>query len=111
MAPYLLRESTGVVEPIPMENGFPLSVEANESFRTTHMQARAGDAFVLYTDGVTEARNAQGDLFSGTRLCDAMRGHKGSAESLAQKIVEAVRRFSGNDVQEDDLALMVIRCT
>ena len=53
----------------------------------------------------------QAHLFSDGRLRDAMRGHKGSAESLAQKIVEAVRRFSGNDVQEDDLALMVIRCT
>jgi serine phosphatase RsbU (regulator of sigma subunit) len=111
MAPYLLRESTGVVEPIPMENGLPLSVEAGASFRTTHLHARAGDSFVLYTDGVTEARNTQGDLFSDDRLLDAMRGHTGSAESLAQRIVEAVQRFSGIDVQEDDLALMVIRCT
>jgi sigma-B regulation protein RsbU (phosphoserine phosphatase) len=111
MAPYLLRESTGVVEPIPMENGFPLSVEAGASFQTTHLQATAGDAFVLYTDGVTEAKNAQGDLFSDARLRDAMRGHRGSAESLAQRIVEAVQRFSGIDVQDDDLSLMVIRCT
>jgi len=111
MAPYLLRESTGVVEPIPMENGFPLSVEAGASFQTTHLQATAGDAFVLYTDGVTEAKNAQGDLFSDARLRDAMRGHRGSAESLAQRIVEAVQRFSGIDVQGDDLSLMVIRCT
>jgi sigma-B regulation protein RsbU (phosphoserine phosphatase) len=94
-----------------MENGLPLSVEAGASFRTTHLHARAGDSFVLYTDGVTEARNTQGDLFSDDRLLDAMRGHTGSAESLAQRIVEAVQRFSGIDVQEDDLALMVIRCT
>jgi serine phosphatase RsbU (regulator of sigma subunit) len=93
-----------------MENGFPLSVEVGASFRTTHLQATTGDAFVLYTDGVTEAKNAQGDLFSDDRLRDAMRGHRGSAESLAQKIVEAVQRFSGNDVQSDDLTLMVIRC-
>ena len=111
MAPYLLRESTGVVEPVPLENGFPLSVEAGASFQTTHLQANAGDAFILYTDGVTEARNAQGDLFSDARLRDAIHGHRGSAESLAQKIVEAVQRFSGNNVQADDLSLMVIRCT
>ena len=67
MVPYLLREATGVVEPVPLENGFPLSIEAGASFRTTHLQATAGDAFVLYTDGVTEARNAQGDLFSDAR--------------------------------------------
>jgi serine phosphatase RsbU (regulator of sigma subunit) len=94
-----------------MENGFPLSVEAGASFRTTHLQATTGDAFVLYTDGVIEAKNAKGGLFSDARLRDAMRGHRGSAESLAQKIVEAVQRFSGNDVQEDDLSLLVIRCT
>jgi sigma-B regulation protein RsbU (phosphoserine phosphatase) len=94
-----------------MENGLPLSIETGGLFRITDLQARAGDAFVLYTDGVTEARNAHGDLFSDDRLRDAMRGHRGSAESLAQRIVEAVQRFSGIDVQTDDLALMVIRCT
>ena len=110
MVPYLLREATGVVEPIPIENGFPLSIETGGSFRTTDLQARASDAFVLYTDGVTEARNAEGDLFSDDRLRGAMRGHRGSAESLAERIVQAVQRFSGIDVQEDDVALMVIRC-
>jgi serine phosphatase RsbU (regulator of sigma subunit) len=41
----------------------------------------------------------------------AMRGQRESAESLAQRIVEAVQRFSGIDAQTDDLSLMVIRCT
>ena len=111
MAPCLLREATGEVETIPMENGYPLSVVPGSSFRTHHLEAQAGEAFVLYTDGVTEARNAQGDMFTLDRLRAAMRGHTGSAESLAQRIVDAVQRFSGNDVQTDDLALMVIRCT
>jgi serine phosphatase RsbU (regulator of sigma subunit) len=84
---------------------------AGSSFQTTPLPAMAGDAFVLYTDGVTEARNAQGDLFGDDRLRAAIFGHKGSADSLAQRIVEAVQRFSGNDVQTDDLALVVIRCT
>ena len=110
LMPCLLREATGVVEAMSMENGFPLSVVAGASFRTHHLEAQVGDAFVLYTDGVTEARNAQGEMFSADRLRAAMRGHRGSAESLAQRIVDAVQRFSGVGVQADDLALLVIRC-
>lgn len=106
--PYLLREN-GEVTAVDIGHGLPLGIESGMPFDSTQQETLPGDTFVFYTDGITEAKNAAGDMFRDERLMAVMSAHRGSAESLAQKIVAAVEEFSGVDNQSDDITLVVIK--
>lgn len=69
-----------------------------------------GDLMVLYTDGVTEAPNEDRKEFSGARLADIARQlHARSAHDINDGIVEAVEKFTGDEVQYDDLTLVSVK--
>jgi len=70
----------------------------------------AGDTLALYTDGITEAWNAEGDEFGEQRLVEALCRHRNRcAQSTLQSVVDEVRRFSSIE-QHDDITLIVARC-
>jgi sigma-B regulation protein RsbU (phosphoserine phosphatase) len=70
-----------------------------------------GDTFVLYTDGVTEAADPQGEEFGEQRLVDILKGCGAqSAAELTQAVCNAVGQFSPGE-QFDDITLVVARCT
>jgi sigma-B regulation protein RsbU (phosphoserine phosphatase) len=70
-----------------------------------------GDAILLYTDGVTEALNGEGEEFGEQRLLAAARQHSQLSlpESLSA-IADQARKFSP-DEQADDITLIVAKCT
>ncbi len=69
-----------------------------------------GDMMVLYTDGVTEAPNAEEKEFSSARLADVVRAlHTRTAREINDGILESVRRFTGETVQRDDLTLVTVK--
>jgi serine phosphatase RsbU (regulator of sigma subunit) len=66
-----------------------------------------GDILVVYSDGVTEARNGSGEFFGEERLLAAIRANASlSAKRLAKAIAEAAHDFGGKE-QDDDLTLLV----
>jgi catechol 2,3-dioxygenase-like lactoylglutathione lyase family enzyme len=68
-----------------------------------------GDTLVLYTDGVTESPNADGDEFGEEGLIKAVRLHAGKdASAMAQGIVDHVQAFSATE-QFDDITLIVVK--
>jgi serine phosphatase RsbU (regulator of sigma subunit) len=68
-----------------------------------------GDALILYTDGITEARSEQ-DMFGDTRLKAVIEANaQAPAVEIAQAIFEAVSRFAGNTPQADDMTLVVLK--
>ncbi|MDO8873408.1 MAG: SpoIIE family protein phosphatase [Methanoregula sp.] len=70
----------------------------------------AGDIVVLYTDGITEAENAQQDMFGEERLHEVIRAfRKLPAQEIIAAILKSVQSFCGNYPQSDDITLMVIR--
>ena len=69
-----------------------------------------GDAVLLYTDGVTEARNEQGEEFGEARLVETARQHRElSLPELMTAVVEQTRRFSPHE-QADDITLIAAKC-
>jgi sigma-B regulation protein RsbU (phosphoserine phosphatase) len=109
--PYRVRESTGEVSVVEAGHGLPLGVESGSSFEDVGIEAQPGDAFVLYTDGITEAKNTDGEIFHEKRLQDVLRGHRGRPETLTQSILTAVQTFTGREPQSDDLTLVTIKHT
>ena len=69
----------------------------------------AGDTLALYTDGVTESFNDDGEEFGERRLIDALRQYcKLPPQEMVNSIVNEVRRFSSRE-QHDDITLMIAR--
>jgi len=63
----------------------------------------------LYTDGITEARNPQGEMFEGSRLAAGLAELPGeTAEVLCEQSISAAERWHGGRV-DDDLSMMVLR--
>jgi serine phosphatase RsbU (regulator of sigma subunit) len=69
-----------------------------------------GDLLVLYTDGVTEARDRRGRLFGERRLGTAVTGAvERTATDVAAAVVESVMTFAGEVPLPDDLTLLVVK--
>lgn len=95
-------ESGGIVLSILEE--FPYEEEA--------ISLAPGDVLVIYSDGITEAINANQELFGEERLLATIRSHRdATANELIDHIVAAVKAYSGPTPQADDMTLVVIRRT
>ena len=69
-----------------------------------------GDALLLYSDGITEAKSSGDDEFGDARLLDTLRRHRhAEAPALVAAILQAVREFSAGE-QADDITLVAARC-
>src|SRR5215470_13287884 len=70
-----------------------------------------GDAILLYTDGVTEALNGEGEEFGEERLLEAIRQHRElPLPELLAAVADQARKFSPHE-QTDDITLIVAKCT
>jgi serine phosphatase RsbU (regulator of sigma subunit) len=107
--PGLLLRADGSVEELA-STGTVLGL-----FRTWdgHMGAcrlAPGDTLALYTDGVTEACDAEGEEFGAKRLARALRRRKKlDAKSTVDAVLAEVEEYCGGS-QEDDITLIVARC-
>ena len=73
------------------------------------VQLDPGATLVLYTDGITEARGADGEEFGESRLLDTLRRYSNRhVGQLLQAVVEAVRQFTTGE-QQDDITLVIVR--
>jgi len=70
-----------------------------------------GDSVVLYTDGITEAKNKTGEMHSVERLAESLRkhGYRPSAESIFDNLTKDFANFVGEYVQTDDITMIVIK--
>jgi len=74
-----------------------------------YIKIRAGDALVLYTDGITDAQNMAEECFGLERLKEAVKkNHKKPAKELHELLLKEVCDWVGDAPQFDDITLMVI---
>ena len=68
-----------------------------------------GDQFIIYTDGLTEAENANGDMFGYQHLEQCLENNQ-NKESIFENIGAAVNKFCGDVSPGDDITLACIPC-
>lgn len=91
--------------------GFPLGMFDGTDFQTGNVALNCDDLLVLYSDGITEAMSSRGEEFSERRLKELIERHSDKALSEIQsRILEEVRKWSG-DEPEDDMTLLMVRAT
>lgn len=94
------------------EGGLPLGMFQNDivSYSTGKLHLKTGDVLILYTDGVTEASNAEGEVFGEERLRRvALETRHLPAARIKEEIYHRVIRFQGDEPQFDDLTLIVVK--
>lgn len=110
-AQLLVLRANGNVNRVGIPGTLVGIVEEIEVFedRTT---LAAGDSVVFFTDGVTEARNSNGEFFGEEQLVETLSGldveDRRDAQRIASAVGERVRRFSQGEAC-DDIAVMVVR--
>jgi len=90
--------------------GTALGFEPDLEFERTELTLRAGDALILYSDGVTEAFNPQEELYGNDRLladAGALAGQ--SPPAITVGLLQKVRAFAGSAPQSDDIAILALR--
>jgi phosphoserine phosphatase RsbU/P len=106
--PYRLDH--GIVESVVLGKGRPLGLRRSSTYETACLTLREGEALYLYSDGVTEATNASGELFAEARLEAVLRAAAGNGtRTIVEAVGDAVRSFVGNAPQSDDITAMAVR--
>ena len=104
--PILVRADGSVVR--LDAGGAVLGVFADSSYQQAQIATAAGDRLILFTDGITEARNVDDEEFGEERLVAAAIAHRAcSAPALQARLTEAVASFTGGRFQ-DDATLIVL---
>jgi serine phosphatase RsbU (regulator of sigma subunit) len=108
-APLLLR-SNGEVERLN-STGTVIGLFEKLECDVDERQLKPGDTLVLFTDGVTESCDPQGEEFGEERLLDSLRRNLAlPTDRLLTSVVDEIRAFSPFE-QHDDITLIVARCT
>jgi sigma-B regulation protein RsbU (phosphoserine phosphatase) len=114
-APLLYKQQSQTVTPVKSP-GMVVGIDSGNVFdRLTvdfAISLERDDCLVLYTDGVTEALNAEGDEFGVDRVIQVVRARANDgAQAIVKKIIQDVRDFTGSLPQNDDITLIAIRKT
>ena len=106
--PYVVRAEDGRLEPLSAW-GFPLGVRRREAFVEHVARLGPGDRLVLYSDGLIEALDDDGEPFGFGRFEAALAlAARDGAAGIREALLSAVRRFTRNRPPEDDQTLVVL---
>ena len=111
-APLLYKGHSQTVTPVKSP-GMVVGIDSGNVFdRLTvdfAVPLERDDCLVLYTDGVTEALNTDGDEFGLDRMIQSVRASAtDGAQTIVKRIIEDVRNFTGSVPQNDDITLIAI---
>jgi phosphoserine phosphatase RsbU/P len=110
--PLLFRKNSPAAESVTwlQPTGAAIGLVEDFQFEASNVTLSPGDLLLLYTDGVTEARNTSGEEFETDRLADIV---KSNSDSSARELVAALRRalqeFTNGQALEDDTTIVAVR--
>jgi phosphoserine phosphatase RsbU/P len=90
--------------------GLPLGLFCSGEYPLSRVELGEGESLVLYSDGITETQDQEGNEFGEEGLSRSLERHSGSAAgSLAGEVLRDVKRFRGANRPSDDVTLLVVR--
>lgn len=107
-APVLVRD--GRVEFFPESDNMPFGISDDERFISKSTVLLPGDTLLLYTDGVTEAMDADGREFGTEPMMQAAESvSDGSTSGVIGKVLERVRQHASEAAQSDDITMLCVK--
>jgi serine phosphatase RsbU (regulator of sigma subunit) len=105
---YLFRSATGKIEEL-IPDAYFLGMFDFASYQSRTLQLDKGDILVVYSDGLTDAENPQGEMFGEHRLLDIIRREAPSgSHAVEQRFLNAIEDFTQGTPQTDDITFVVV---
>jgi hypothetical protein len=87
-----------------------LGIIPEEKYKEQNVRLNKNDLFLVYSDGVTEARNEAGDFFGENRLIALLqKSYENSAQDLGKKLLQAIKDYVGETHTTDDISLAIFK--
>lgn len=103
----LIRRANGEVDEIDDSTiGIPIGIMDGYPYEVVERDIAAGEMFVLITDGVDEAMDPNGDLYTKERVREFVRNGSPDPEELGRALLSDVRRHANGRDQNDDITIM-----
>jgi serine phosphatase RsbU (regulator of sigma subunit) len=105
--PYLLGSENGIKT---LNNtGMPLGIDEENDWGQNEVVISHGEILLMYTDGVTDAQNADGDFIDRKIILGTLQQNLGkSVQDVQSSILEKIHRFVGEAPRFDDLTLVIL---
>lgn len=108
MAPLWLKPEGAVEEPGEEAAGVPLGILDDFEYEQAEIQIGDGDRLVLYTDGINEAPDVNGNMFGICRLQSLVADGHGAMREVGDSIVKDVTEFIAGTERADDMCLVIL---
>lgn len=106
MSPMIKRPDGSIEEFDEETVGLPIGVMEDYPFEVVKRVIEPGDIVVFFTDGVDEAMNPDGELYTLERMREFISNTGGQADQLGQALLADVRRHAAGRPQNDDITIM-----
>ena len=109
--PFLYR-SDGQLTDMQNQHGTPLGLVEGQKYKSDTLELQSGDALILYTDGISEERNSEGELFGEERLKNMVAEldiKSMSAKKVCKTVIKTVKKFNGDTKQDDDITIFCLK--
>ena len=104
--PYVISEKSGLCC-LDDRSGPIIGAIGGIAYKESKVSLAKNDTLLVFTDGVTEAMNSPGDLYSDDRLEAFLRdGQSGTTDDLIQSVLDSVEEFAAEAEQADDITLL-----
>ena len=94
---------------LPCDSNLPIGVMSDLKYSEQEIDLVPEMTLFLYTDGLTEAENAERELFGKQRIDNVITTFSGTPQQLVETMTEAVHQFVGDTEQSDDLTMLAFR--
>jgi serine phosphatase RsbU (regulator of sigma subunit)/pSer/pThr/pTyr-binding forkhead associated (FHA) protein len=106
-APLCRRGASGIVEPlVAPRGGVPLGIVPGAVYHPATFRIHPGDQVVLYTDGVSEAMNKDGELYRQERLQRCLAATKAPLQHMVNSVIEDLETFRSGREPSDDVCIV-----
>jgi hypothetical protein len=106
--PFVLRNS-GKAEDLPASS-FPLGMLPKVTYKEGMLDMEPGELLLIYSDGLTEATNTDGEEYGPDRIRNLMPGMRhDTVQHSGNVLLDDVRRFLGKERPHDDLSVVLVR--
>jgi len=104
--PLLLKKASGKLLEKGKADGPPLGILPKISYTQSEIRMDKGDAILLYSDGILDARDEKRQLYGSRRLKRTLKSSSAVPRKMIQDLQKSVRQFSKNAEQADDLTFV-----
>ena len=106
----VIRRAGGKYELVTYKHSVALATMEDIPYREHHFHLDPGDSLFVYTDGVPEANNEEGDFFGTDRMLDALnKDPEANAVDVILNMTEALDEFMAGADQFDDITMLCVK--